>query len=150
MLLQLLAALVLGLMCGSELNVAAVAHPLLNRESREVHIAVRSSLAALLGRVMSFWMGGSTLLTLMLLLPFIHLNEVAWRYAAIAGVIQAAAVVFSLIGPVPINTRLAKWAADSLPCDWRSQERRWDLYHWIRTCGLVIAFACLVLSVSAR
>jgi hypothetical protein len=31
MMLQLVAVLVLGLMCGSELNVAAFAHPLLNR-----------------------------------------------------------------------------------------------------------------------
>ena len=32
MMLQFVAALVLGLMCGSELNVAAFAHPTLNRQ----------------------------------------------------------------------------------------------------------------------
>jgi hypothetical protein len=45
----------------SELNVAAFAHPTFNRQSLKVHILMRSSFAALLGQVMPFWMGASTL-----------------------------------------------------------------------------------------
>ena len=150
MTLQLLAVLVLGLMCGSELNVAVFAHPTLNRQPLEVHVRMRSSLAALLGRVMPFWMAGSTLLNLLLLLPFVHLNESAWHLAAVASAIQVFAVVFSLVGPVPINNRIAKWTPESLPEDWQAQEHRWDQYHWLRTCGLIVAFAILVLSVGVR
>ena len=150
MTLQLLAVLVLGLMCGSELNVAAFAHPMLNRQPLEVHVRMRASLAVLLGRVMPFWMAGSTLLNLLLLLPFAHLNESAWRFAAVAFAIQVFAVAFSLVGPVPINNRIAKWTPESIPEDWQAQEHRWDWYHWIRTCGLIVAFALLVLSVGAR
>jgi uncharacterized membrane protein len=146
MVLQLLAVLALGLMCGSELNVAAFAHPVLARQPLETHIRMRSSLAAILGRVMPFWMTSSTLLNLLLLLPFAHLGEPGWRLAAISFGIQVAAVVFSLVGPVPINNRIIKWAPESLPNDWAAQEHRWDLYHWIRTCGLIVAFASLVLS----
>jgi hypothetical protein len=150
MTLQLLAVLVLGLMGGSELNVAAFAHPTLNQRPLEAHIPVRSSFAALFGRVMPFWMGGSALLNLLILLPFEHLNKSAWQLAAIALGIQVMAVLFSLLGPVPINNRIAKWTLESLPKDWKAQERRWDLYHWLRTTGLVVAFAILVLSVSVR
>jgi len=150
MTLQLIAVIVLGLMCGSELNVAAFAHPILNRQSLEVHIPMRSSLAVLLGRVMPFWMGGSTLLNLLLLLPFEHLNESAWRFAAVASAIQVFAVVFSLVGLVPINNRIAKWTPASLPEDWQAQEHRWDQYHWLRTCGLIVAFAFLIVSVGVR
>ena len=150
MTLQLLAVLVLGLMCGSELNVAAFAHPMLNRQPLEVHVRMRASLAVLLGRVMPFWMAGSTLLNLLLLLPFAHLNESAWRLAAVAFAIQVLAVALSLVGPVPINNRIAKWMPESIPEDWRAQEHRWDQYHWLRTCGLIVAFAILVLSVGAR
>jgi len=150
MALQLIALLVLGLMCGSELNVAAFGHPTLNRQPLDTHVFVRSSLAALLGRVMPFWMAGSTVLNLLLLLPFAHLSEAAWRFAAIALAIQVLAVIFSLIAPVPINSRIAKWTPKSLPNDWRIQEHRWDVYHWLRTCGLVAAFAILTLSVGAR
>jgi uncharacterized membrane protein len=97
--------------------------------------------------VMPFWMGGSTLLSLLLLLPFERLNERAWYFAAVAAAIQVVAVVFSLVGPVPINNRIIKWTPEALPDDWQAQEHRWDLYHWIRTCGLIVAFAVLVLSV---
>jgi hypothetical protein len=145
--LQVLSVLVLGLMCGSELNVAAFAHPTLNQQPLETHIRLRSSWAALFGRVMPFWMSGSALLNLLLLLPVVHLSEPAWRFAAIAFGIQILAVVFSLIGPVPINNRIIKWTPESLPNDWRAQEHRWDLYHWVRTAGLIVGFALLVFSV---
>src|ERR1700685_3347474 len=145
--LQILAIVILGLMCGSELNVAACGHPILNRQTIEVHVPVRAALARWLGRVMPFWMAGSALLNLLLLLPFGHLNQSAWRFAAIAFTIQVLAVVFSLVGPVPINSRIAKWTTESLPEDWQAQEDRWDQYHWWRTCGLIAAFAILVLSV---
>jgi hypothetical protein len=149
MALQLLAVLVLGLMCGSELSVAAFAHPSLNRQSRDVHILVRSSVAALLGRVMPFWMVGSTILNLLLLLPIAHLNASAWQLAAIAFAIQVFAVLFSLVGPVPINNRIAQWRPESLPDNWRTDERRWDLYHWLRTSALIGAFAILLGSIRA-
>jgi hypothetical protein len=83
MVLHLVAVLVLGLMCGSELNVAAFGHPVLNRQPLETHIRVRSSLTALFGRVMPFWMATSTALSLLLLLPFAHLTGMAWRWSAI-------------------------------------------------------------------
>jgi uncharacterized membrane protein len=150
MTLQLLSVLVLGLMCGSELNVAAFAHPMLNRQPLEVHVRIRASLAALFGRVMPFWMAGSALLNLLLLLPFENLNVSAWRFAAVAFTIQVFAVAFSLVGPVPINNRIAKWTPESLPEDWRAQEHRWDQYHWLRTCLLIVAFAMLVFSVRVR
>jgi uncharacterized membrane protein len=150
MTLQMVALLVLGLMCGSELNVALFAHPVLKRLPQETHILVRSALAALLGRVMPFWMAGSTLLNLLLLLPFAQLNKSAWRYAAIAAAIQVLAVLFSLVAPVPINNRIAKWTPANLPADWKAQEYRWDVYHFVRTCALVVAFLLLALSIAAR
>lgn len=142
--------LVFGLVCGSELNVALFSHPVLNRLPLETHVLVRSSLAALFGRVMPFWMAGSTLLNLLLLLPFEHLNKSAWRFAAIAFAIQLLAVLFSLVAPVPINNRIAKWTAKSIPEDWKTQEHRWDISHIVRTCGLAIAFVLLALSFGGR
>ena len=141
---QVLAIVVLGLMCGSELNVAAFGHPTLNRQPLDVHIPVRASFATLFGGVMPFWMATSTLLNLLLLLPFEHLGVLAGPLAAIAFAIQVAAVLFSLVGPVPINNRTKLWTPTNLPSNWEAQEHRWDLYHWIRTCGLIVAFALLV------
>jgi len=149
MTLPTLTLLVMGLMCGSELNVLLFGHPTLNRQPLEAHIAVRSSFARLFGRVMPFWMVGSTLLNLFLLLPMSHLSAPAWRLALFALAIQIAAVLFSLLAPVPINNRIARWTSGALPSDWRAQEHRWDVYHAIRTCGLIVAFALLCVSLAA-
>lgn len=146
MALQVLAIVVLGLMCGSELNVAAFGHPTLNRQTTDVHIPVRASFATLLGRVMPFWMVTSTALNLLLLFPFAHLGVLAGHLAQAAFAIQVFAIVFSLAAPVPINNRIKLWTPANLPANWRAQERRWDLYHWFRTVGLIVAFALLVLS----
>jgi uncharacterized membrane protein len=150
MALQLLAIVVLGLMCGSELNVAAFAHPAFNRQPLEARILMRKSFAVLFGRVMPFWMTGSTLLNLLLLLPIEQLNDPSWRLAAVAFALQVCAVLFSLAGPVPINNRIAKWTPESLPENWQAEEHRWDLYHWLRTSGLIVAFALLALSLGVR
>ena len=45
-------------------------------------------------------------------------------------------MVFSLVGLVPINNRIAKWTATTLPANWQAQERRWDSYHWFRDGGI--------------
>jgi Domain of unknown function (DUF1772) len=147
---QILALLVLGLICGSEFNVAAFGHPSLNRQPLETHIRIRSSMAALFGRVMPFWMAGSAVLNLFLILPFEHLTGLSWRFAAIAFAIQALMIVFSLLGPVPINNRIIKWTPQSLPANWKTEESRWDLYHWFRTCSLIVAFALLAVSLGLR
>ncbi|HEX6770456.1 MAG TPA: DUF1772 domain-containing protein [Acidobacteriaceae bacterium] len=144
MTLQVLAIVVLGLMCGSELNIAAFAHPILDRQATDVHIPVRAGFATLLGRVMPFWMSTSTLLNLLLLFPFAHLGVLATRLAQIAFAIQVFAVLFSLAGPVPINNRIKLWTPTNLPADWQAQERRWDVYHWSRTIALILAFLLLV------
>jgi hypothetical protein len=146
MLLQVLAIVVLGLMCGSELNVAVFAHPTLNRQPLHVHIPVRASFARLFGKVMPFWMVASALLNLLLLFPMAHLGVLAGHLAQVALAIQVAAILFSLVGPVPINNRTKLWTPTNLPTNWTAQERRWDLYHWIRTSGLIVAFILLVVS----
>jgi hypothetical protein len=150
MLTYVIAVVVLALMCGSELNVAAFAHSTLNRMPLEIHIPVRAALARLFGRVMPFWMAGSTLLNLLLLLPFEHLNPQGWRLAAIAFAIQVLAILFSLVAPVPINNRITKWTPLSLPNDWKAQEQRWDAYHWVRTCWLIVALGLLIASAMIR
>jgi hypothetical protein len=47
---------------------------------------------------------------------------------------------------VPINSRVARWSADSLPPDWRAQVTRWDRFHSIRVTVIVAAFALLVIA----
>jgi hypothetical protein len=81
---------------------------------------VRAGLAALMGRVMPFWMVSSTLLCLLLLLPRFHVFGPSRRLVEIAAAIQVAGLVFSLLGPVPINNRIARWTAETRPNDWNT------------------------------
>jgi hypothetical protein len=74
--------------------------------------------------------------------------EVPARLDAMVLVISILAVVFSLLAPVGINNRTATWTPASLPADWREQEHRWDVDHWRRTGGLLVAFLLLTLSLS--
>jgi Domain of unknown function (DUF1772) len=143
---QVLAIVVLGLMCGSELNIAAFAHPMLNRQTPELHLPLRTSFAALLGRIMPIWMAVSMVLNLLLLFPFAHLGAVASHFAQAAFAIQLFVLLFSIGGTVPINNRIKLWTPTNLPNNWRAQERRWDRLHWIRTIVLIAAFVLLVLS----
>jgi hypothetical protein len=85
-----------------------------------------------------------------LLLPFEGLNRTAWHFAAFAFSIQAFAVLFSVILPVPINNRIMRWTPATLPQDWRAQERRWDAFHSFRTLGLLGSFTLLTLSLAVR
>jgi Domain of unknown function (DUF1772) len=148
--IQLVAILVLGLMCGSELNVGLLTHPALNEQPAEIHIPVRAALARLLGRVMPVWMPISAVLNLVVLLPFEHLSHPAWHLAVVAFCLQLVACVFSLIFPVPINNRIMRWTSETLPSDWKRQEHRWDVYHLSRTFVLIAAFAILTLSLALR
>jgi hypothetical protein len=90
------------------------------------------------------WCVNPALFNLLLLLPLAHLNDSAWHLAAIAFTIQVLAIVFSHAGPVPIDNRIAKWTPASVPGDRKAQERRWDIYHSIRICGLVVALTLVV------
>jgi hypothetical protein len=74
---------------------------------------------------MSFWMACSTLLDLVVLLPFQLLSHPARQVAVIAFCIQLVAVVFSLVFPVPINNRSMNWTPETPPADWKQQEHRW-------------------------
>ena len=137
-------------MCGSELNVGAFAHPTLNAQALEVHVPVRAALAKLFGRVMPFWMSGSTLLNLVLLLPFEGLKGPAWRFAAIAFAIQDAAVLFSVIFPVPINNRIMQVDSGDRSGRLASAGAPLGCLSFFRTVGLIGAFALLTLSFAVR
>jgi hypothetical protein len=117
--------------------MATFARPALNRLPLDLHSLLRASLAALLGRVMPFWMATSAVLNLPLLLPFEPLTKSSWRLALMAFAIQVVAILCSLVAPVPINNRMANWTPQS---DWKAQEGCWEACHWFGTSILIGAF----------
>jgi hypothetical protein len=79
-----------------------------------------------------------------------------WRWPAYHTVFLISAVilwiiivVFSIIGPVPINNRVIAWDVASLPGDWKSQRLKWDTLNAIRVLLIGLAFVALLLSFRA-
>lgn len=136
--------IVVGLLVGVELAVAAVANPIFDRLPGDSGLVARSSAARMLGRVMPFWYVGSVVLA--------GLWAAEMWGSALASIVMAAAallltsVVMSVVLLVPINSRVARWSRGAPPTNWRTQVGRWDRLHYVRVGIIVAAFALLVVA----
>jgi hypothetical protein len=133
-----------GTLLGNEFSIGAFIHPALSRADDERFLPAIQVFASLFGKIMPFWMPATLLLHLILLV-------LTWRWPAlstvlllVATLLWVAIIVFSLVGPVPINNRVKDWDRQNLPPDWRQQRRRWDQLNAIRVVVIAIAFLTLV------
>ena len=65
-------------------------------------------------------------------------------FISVATLLWLTIIIFSLVGPVPINDRVKAWDLRNLPPDWREQRRRWDQLNAIRVVMIAAAFVALV------
>ena len=133
-----------GTILGNEFSIGFLIHPALSRTDAERFLPAIQVFAKLFGTIMPFWMVGTTLLHLVLLV-------VMWNWPAISTVLLLVATllwliicIFSVVGPVPINNRVKAWDIRNLPSDWREQRRRWDQLNAIRVVMIAAAFVALV------
>jgi hypothetical protein len=133
-----------GTILGSEFSIGFLIHPALSRTDDERFLPAIQVFAKLFGKIMPFWMVGTALLHLVLLV-------VMWNWPAISTVLLLVATllwliicIFSVVGPVPINNRVKAWDIRNLPPDWREQRRRWDQLNAIRVVMIAAAFLALV------
>jgi len=134
---------------GNEFSIGVFIHPALVRTAHERFLPAIQVFAALFGKVMPLWMP-ATLILHLVLLGFV------WHWPAPSTVLLAAAtflwiaiIIFSLVGPVPINNRVKAWDRHHLPPDWREQRQRWDRLNAVRVVLIGLAFLALVLSYRA-
>ncbi|MFY9983847.1 MAG: DUF1772 domain-containing protein [Chthoniobacterales bacterium] len=133
-----------GTILGNEFSIGFLIHPALSRTDDERFLPAVQVFAKLFGKIMPFWMGGTALLHLLLLV-------VMWNWPAISTVLLLVAtllwliiIIFSVVGPVPINNRVKAWDIRNLPPDWREQRRRWDQLNAIRVVIIAAAFVALI------
>jgi Domain of unknown function (DUF1772) len=133
-----------GTILGNEFSIGFLIHPALSRTDAERFLPAIQVFAKLFGKIMPFWMVGTALFHLVLLV-------VTWNWLAISTVLLLVATllwfiicIFSLVGPVPINNRVKAWDMGNLPPDWREQRRRWDQLNAIRVVMIAAAFVALV------
>jgi uncharacterized membrane protein len=144
--LGIVTVVVVGVMVGVEFAVAVFVEPIFDRLPADGGVAARSDGARVLGRVMPFWYMGSLVLAAVW-------AATSWAAPATPLVLAAAgllvvSVLMSVALLVPINNRVAGWAADGVPPDWREQVNRWNRFHYLRVAVIVAAFVLLVIALS--
>ena len=126
--------------------MAAFIHPSLARADHKRFLPAIQVFAALFGKIMPVWMGLTAALHILLTVLTWDINHMAGRCICLASILWIVIIVFSVLLPVPINNRVRLWRMDSLPEDWITQRRRWDIYNWIRVLLITASFLLLILS----
>jgi hypothetical protein len=136
---------VAALMVGNELTVAAFLHPTLYRLPDAVHASAARAFARLFGRVMPPWYALTLILTLINLWRFWNSTDATRQLLLTSAILWIVAILYTLIFPLPINNRIARWDLAALPSNWLDDRRRWDGYHRLRVAILLAALLCLIL-----
>ena len=133
-----------GTILGNEFSIGFLIHPALSRTDDERFLPAIQVFAKLFGKIMPFWMAGTALLHLVLLVVIWHWPAISTVLLLVATLLWLIIIIFSLVGPVPINNRVKDWDLRNLPPDWREQRRRWDQFNAIRVVIIAAAFVALV------
>jgi len=94
---------------GNEFSIGVFIHPVLARTDHERFLPVIQVFAALFGKVMPFWMATTLVLHLALLGFIWHWPTPSTVLLTVATLLWVAIIIFSIIGPVPINDRVQAW-----------------------------------------
>jgi hypothetical protein len=114
------------MLLGSEFSVGVFIHPTLARVDHERFLPAIQVFAALFGKIMPFWMGATLLLHLFLLVGTWSWPEFPTVLLPTATLLWLGIILFSVVGPVPINNQVKAWDNRKLPPDRQEQRRRWD------------------------
>jgi hypothetical protein len=133
-----------GALLGNEFSIGAFIHPVLSRTNDESFLPAIQVFARLFGKIMPFWMAGTLVLHVILVVLTWNWPALSTVLLLVATLLWIAIIVFSLVGPVPINDRVKTWDIQHLPPDWRQQRQRWDRLNAIRVIMIASAFLALV------
>lgn len=146
MIIALYLALIIStaLLLGNEFSIGFFIHPSLARTDHRKFLPAIQVFARFFGKIMPFWMAATLIFHLLLL-------WLTWRwpasytlYLVCAAALWMVIILFSVIGPVPINDRVKAWEIAHLPEDWEIQRRQWDTLNAIRVFFIGLAFVALL------
>jgi len=144
--MEMLAIILLGTLTGNEFAVGAFFHPLLAQLTDDQHAAGRRGTAKLFGRVAPFWYA-STILSLIVSIFLAHNQFQQWLFG-LSAALAISAMLFTFVGPLPINNRIVRWDLNNLSVDWKQECKNWDKLHNIRTSILFASLIALSAGVS--
>lgn len=147
LLLALLAVIVGGLLVGNEIAVGWFVHPKLWTLDDSSHLRAAQPLARVYGKVMPFWYALALLTFGGLAYALRKIADATPFWLAVAGAaLWLLTIVYTLLGPAPINSRVANWNVTNPPADWQAQRRRWDYLHRFRVIAIVLALLLITMA----
>lgn len=141
------AVLMLSGLAGNEFAIATFVHPVLSRLDDATHTRAVQPLARITGRAMPFWYAAALLLCVACVV-FRSVGSMTWWLAISAAVLVGSSILYTLVGPLPINNRVARWDLGNLPTGWQADRSRWDRLHQVRVSVLLLASALLAVAVA--
>lgn len=139
-----------SLLVGNEFTVSMFINPLFGRLPDVSQASAAKESARLYGKVMPFWMIANFFLCAGLTFFIASSYSIQWWSYLAATILFAVVSSFSVIFPVPINNKIAKWDPNDLPSDWRELRKQFDRYHLIRVVLLLVALVCLIFGTISR
>ena len=143
--LDILTAVCLGLLIGTEFAVSVFINPVLQRLDTGTRMKAISYFAKRLGTAMPFWYVLSLLLLISEAVLRRHGNSESLLTAA--GALWLVVIVLTLVFLVPINNRMMRLDATSSSDSSLREHRRWDMLHRGRVAVLTASMVCFLLAV---
>src|SRR5258708_19416720 len=129
-----------ALLLGNEFSIGFFVHPSLTRAGHRNFLPAIQVFARLFGKIMPIWMAATLLFHLVLL-------WLTWRwptshtvYLLLAVTLWIIIILFSVIGPGPINKQLKAWDTAHLPEDWEAQRQQRNTLNAVRVFFIPIPF----------
>jgi anthrone oxygenase-like protein len=139
-----------ALLFGNEFSIGFFIHPSLTRAGHKMFLPAIQVFARFFGGIMPIWMAVTLLLHLLLLWLTWHWPADQTIYLVCATILWITIILFSVVGPVPINDRVKVWDIARLPEDWEIQRLRWDTLNAIRVFLIALAFVALLAAFKAE
>jgi hypothetical protein len=144
-LLDVLTILFTVSMFGTEFTVSAILNPAFDRLDQATWLKTMPILAKAMGRAMPFWYALGFLF--IGAEGYLHLDAPSRWWFAIAAVLWAAGIVYSVTVLVPINNRIAGTDISATSSTTAAEHKRWDILHRWRVVLLLVATTCLLIGV---
>ena len=137
---SLLAVVLLGTSAGVHVCGAAALNPALRALDAAAYVAVKQSADRCFPALMK--------LLLQTVLGGLEGRADVTALAAVGLLAAVVALAAVLRGDLPINQRMAGWASEQPPADWRTWRARWEQYFLARTLATGAAFLATLASLA--
>ncbi|WP_167133518.1 DUF1772 domain-containing protein [Paramicrobacterium chengjingii] len=139
--LEICAVVIVGFVGCAEFGSAVLVHPVIRTLAPDDQLTFEKGLLKTFGRVMPVGM------TIATVLAGIVAVDSAGMWLITAAVALGIALVVTIVGNVPINTRTGRINQETAPAGFIALRRRWDVFQLTRASLQLLGFVLLTIGV---